>query len=150
MYRGGREERGWSWGCAQRSGLSLWMLPLLLSEAGKPLILRFACWFVFINTHLFYYFDRSRYCTTSTIICSHVGLWGHDGVRQHRGANRAGRGESEPDDLWSLWQKRCVCLHAPAGSVAVSGWRGRLAGLDHCLFYSILLYSVTSSTILML
>lgn len=113
----------------------------------KLLQLLFVCvcvcfFFPFFYILISVFVGRFIYCTPITItICNHVGLWGYDGVRQHRGADRAGRGESHPDDLRSFWQQRSV--HHPRRrrqqqqSRPVRGWRGMLTNLDHCL----LLYS---------
>lgn len=143
--------------CAQERPFSLDVTspPMWSCEAFDPVSLSRCCGLcVFPYFNITVRLDRSLYCTPITIICSHVGLWGHDGIRQHRGAHRAGRGESQPDDLWSFWQKRCVCQHAPAGSapgrpagLSEGGERGRQA---QTTAYSILFYSVTSYTIQML
>lgn len=142
-----REERGWWWRSEERLLLSwcLWS-----REAFHPVSLSCcsSCSCVCVSVFFFFYIlisvfvGRFIYCTPITItICNHVGLWGYDGVRQHRGADRAGRGESHPDDLRSFWQQRSV--HHPRRrrqqqqSRPVRGWRGMLTNLDHCL----LLYS---------
>lgn len=119
-----------------RSSSSWCLVPLLSSH--RILTFFFFSW-VRTSLHL-----EAIFITTATIIiifCSHVRLRGHNGVRRHCGADRAGRGGSHhPGDLWSSWQQRAVCQRAAGSSGGRPGFgadRSRGVVLTHS-FFSIL------------
>lgn len=109
-------EREWWWRCEERLFSPDIILPFHLVSWSRSS----CCFSAFPPLHL-----NITLCFPSTTICSHVRLWGYDGVRQHRGADRAGRGEWYPDDLRSLWQERSACQSALTAATWPSGPAGQ-------------------------
>lgn len=119
---------------------------LLSCFFNKPQQLFASFFSAFLNIEVL---SSSIYCasivipTIITIICSHVGLGGYDGVRQHRGADREGRGEAHPLGWFMVLLTAAICLSACSDSNSsagpacrtVGGWRGMLIDFYSNLFF---------------
>lgn len=132
-----------SW-CCLTSPAKLWSFyPVSLTSRSSCLRHFFSA---FLNIEVL---SSSIYCasivipTIITIICSHVGLGGYDGVRQHRGADREGRGEAHPLGWFMVLLTVAICLSACSDSNSsagpacrtVGGWRGMLIDFYSNLFF---------------